>query len=435
MIGAVGQGVIHVADTASGAAETKTATTSFTNDVEPTTSKYFVQDSVEISNRARELYHGYDVKQTTCPGADHRFDTRESRDNQAERLDNILQDLRGKYDEEEAMRQFTEVMRQEGFEVKDSKYHATEQNYAVARSGNLRLVLRTNWGFFNPQVASLKAQPEVPTFDFSSNLYTYSSTVVHKKTNNEIESQTNTWAVYDAFSMQSLPKTIEFWENRNMDDLNSQTDFDMRGYVDNLVTPGYDIFSAESVSTTLASSVSAILQQAGVTLEAGQEISMYTRVNNNGGVNGINIKTTFGDEQLNAKIQAVFDRVATPNSSILNQFIEEEGKVENYNLDLLPDACKNGTQSVTFYQHRGFILSGSEPSMVVMGSFLHGQGEGYTFQKIVSDKFSFESDLFSVTGRSYDYTELANSQFNRDVAEMGVSLYNEYVGYKSGVTA
>lgn len=85
-----------------------------------------------------------------------------------------------------------------------------------------------------------------------------------------------------------------------------------------------------------------------------------------------------------------------------------------------------------FTQYRGFVYSGSQPSAVVFGSFLDAQTRGYTYQKRVSDEFSFDSDKFSVMARASDYRMPLNSPFHKSIAEIGVDMYKSFLAYKAG---
>lgn len=430
MISQVSGGSEYAATAAAGTQKTATAKSSG-EEAAAQQSKYFqYSDSVEISEAARALSGSI----THHTQVDNSFRTREMRDQQSDNYDSVLNELRQKYgNEEEAMTHFNAYMRSQGFDLQGNIDDITKQyyNYSKTPSGGT-IGLITNWGFFNPKIASMKSQAGVPTYDFySSNLFTYSSMVGNLEKDGSVTYHNSTWAVYNAYNFSNYPETADLWKNKNAASLSAQAGFDVKEYADNITSNKNNPFSAQSVSTDLGSMVSNILKQAGVTLDAGQEVFFSTRTDEHGKYPGVKATANFGDDALKKRIQNVFDQMATAGSTVLNAFVSQEKSSREYDLSSLPGQYDNGTQSVKFTQYRGFVYSGSQPSAVVFGSFLDAQTQGYTYQKRVSDEFSYDSDKFSVMARANQPGIYLNSPFHKQIAEIGVDMYKDFLAYQA----
>jgi hypothetical protein len=394
-------------------------------------------DTVTISDEARQKY----ADSVTNKALDNfnasvtaGYDTRESRENQGALFDAYLNELRQQYGEEEAMARFTEFMKSQGYEIDD-----TVDDDMKPTKGSSTLGMKTNDRRFhnlmvlNPNLESIFGPIlrlkdigisggtgmttrgfYIPTEHSGSNFNIWSTAKETTKDGNT-RYEAGTWAVYDSAYNADQSKVFDFWKNRNIEELSKEAGFDVGKYVDSVFesTPVWGkSFAAESVSTDLARIVNSILEEIGVRLEAGNNLALSLREDGKGGYDGMYVHMNFGDDALREKIQSAFDKAMGSGSANLNAFLNENAKVEAYDVGTLDGAFNNGVQSKQYFQQRRFLMSGDEPSAIVMGSGLDSQQKGYRFIKKVSNELDLTADTIWVK----------NSTDSRNLGEQAASM-------------
>ncbi len=382
------------------------------------------QDTVDISPEARRL------AESPAP---------ESKESQQQRFDNVLKDLRGKYSEQEAMSRFTDFMRSEGYEIEElitdpgKQYYKSDSSHMSATlSNNTNHIFRKFAAMQNPDRAEeIVNAPGAQGIAGKGSFYTYSSIVGTKSDDGSVQAQGSTWSVYNAFDFANYSDTVDEWTSRNTEKLAEESKIDMKQYVESINNDVDDTFSAESVSRKLADMVRGIFEKSGFSLKADQTLSLSFEYGESGTPNRIITKLHSGSDEENAKIQALFDDSVKSDRGILDAFVDEYESVPEYDVNALAADFDNGAQRLEFRQSRYFLLSGKEPSAVVMGSHLHAQSYGYTYQKKVSDSFSPDADSFSVFSRDKNGQELFvgdEISYMKDIFEQANALYQKSHG-------
>ncbi len=389
------------------------------------------KDSAEISALAKELAGSseFDNVNTTKTAEQRKYDTVEAKEAEGARLDAILKDLRRKYSEEEAMSRFNDFMRSQGYEIYEnvedstksigtSKFYGSKSNTSgifalrdILYMSGIPLedrfpfkVTMTYAGSDPTAVPYNRSQSHILETYQSSQQSTVSfsttSSVDGKMVNGKMQYEQATWARYNAGLTSEFEKTMEFWKNRNTQELTEQAGFNVAKYVEDMSLYWGKAFAAESVSTELGSKVSDILKQAGIILEAGQNLNLRIDYTDGAG-KGLTVNTDFGDTEFKNKLQSVLNAALSADPSILSAFRAESARVPQYDLNSLVGAYSNSTQSNQFLQQRIFTMSGNHPSTIVMGSGLDHRQTGYTYIKKISNSFDVNADQVEIRGRSY----------------------------------
>lgn len=402
------------------------------------------EDSVHISDAARakaeEAKQAVEQANNAANAAktDGQYGTQAERRSESERLDAILADLRSKFSEQEAMSRFNEIMREEGYEVQeliDDPTKANAHNSSVASKGrfilghanSVDLVARKFAAMNGSAYAGPSSSPYSWNPNNSSSLQTYTNYYVEKNRNGATES-TATWAVYNAYKAENYDSVFENWRNRNGEALTDESGFDAQAVADGMKTNADGRFAAESVSKALAE----MLASAGIGLGANEELVIHLRTSEeDGGFIGLNCGGVFDSDGARQRIQDILDLAVKENPGFLAAFVDEYESVDLYDLDGFKRDFNNGTQSVSFNQSRSFVLSGKEPTAVVMGSTLNLQTHGYVYQKKISDSLDYGADNFLTTAgdRTGELTPLG--AFQAGVADRGRELYQEFLSRRS----
>ena len=356
------------------------------------------RDSVEISDEARALYNAAEKSSkepetSTQNAARKSMDSKEGREAIASGYNAVLDEFRSRYGEEEAMRRFDEFMKSEGFEKveadgadvfgngvhigtsTDPRSHFNGASVVVERAdagGNVSNALRENG----------------VTFNNDSSLH-LRSTIRADRVNGANKRLAETTASFAAEYSDDVLRAMDSFFNRNLDDLQKGVGFDLAAEMKKHSPTGQ--ISAVSTNKDLAAITNDLLRQAGITLGAGESLSMRLATDENGVVTGLSV----GDEQL----QKAIDRAVSDDPSILRAFANEYGSVA-FDADSLDGQYGGAGRSVE-YVHAGreFILSGDDPSTMIMADRIGVQSTGYTYQKKVSDSFDPDADSVSVIVR------------------------------------
>lgn len=391
-------------------------------------------DSAEISALAKELAANSELdKVDTSQSAEQaRLASREAKDGEGARFDAVLADLRSKYSEQEAISRFNDFMRSEGYEIQENvadrdkpslggKLYGGRINASpLLTMGSMAFALgkpiisladvqslRLSPGDYQSTPYSSPAQSAPrnlygrSTREASTASFNTHSTVTGVMENGEMKYTQSTWASYNASINSYFDDAQEFWKNRNVDELSEQAGFDVGAYVDNLSVHWGKAFAAESVNTDLGSIMSGILAEAGVALGAGENLVFNMSYSDGGRINGLFVYGNFGDAALRETMQSAIDQALARDPSILKRFVDEYNSVEEFDVGQLAGTYANGLQSNKYIQQRQFVMSGDQPSTVVMGSGLDFTQTGYTYVKKLSDTFDADADAIAVRGRDY----------------------------------
>lgn len=345
-------------------------------------------DSVEISDEARTLSEAAKAIQEQNTTRAAAMGTKEGREAIATNYNTVLDKLRSQYGEEEAMRRFDKYMESQGFEKVESdvigvfgngvgKSSSTDPN---SRFGGSLIVERADSG---GKVSNALSRNGV-TFNSDSNLH-LRSTIKADRINGKNEYLAETTATFAVEYSDEVLDAIDSFFNRNIDDLQKQVGFDLAKEMEKHSPTGQ--ISAVSVNKNLGS----ILQRAGVEIGAGESISIRLATDENGVVSGLSVS--------DGALQKVLDKAISSDPSILRAFAAEYSRVEP-NVDSL-NGQYSGTGSSVDYVHAGreFILSGDDPSAVIMADKVGVQSTGYTYQKKVSGSFDPAADSVSAMVR------------------------------------
>lgn len=382
-------------------------------------------DTVAISAEARRKYDDSIANtelgkvNTTQSVEQARYATRETKDAEGARFDAILKELRGKYSEQEAISRFNDIMCSEGYEVFENVDDSTKYRSGASING----ANANGVGYLGGSIAFLKGRQLVSLNDVqdgSSNSYSSGNTVLDQHANmyahassfntasvlngsmmnGEMKYTASTWASYNASINITFDNVADFWKSRNVDELSAKAGFDVGEYVNNMSSYWGKAFAAESVSSDLANIVSDMLSKAGIILESGSNVNLS--FNSRDGKNiGLTVDMDFGDDALRDRLQSIVDDEVSKNPGILAAFEKENNSVEQFDVGKLDGAYANGVQSNQYIQERQFIMSGDQPSAVVMGSGLDSVQKGYTYIKKISNSFDPAADIVELRGNDY----------------------------------
>lgn len=387
-------------------------------------SLFDTKDTVEISDEARTLSANENSAETTSSVMDDinttqtkeqaSVSTTDSRNAEGARLEEYLNELREKYGEEEAMSRFTDYMHSQGYEVSEN-----ETPTLLGGSTNKRIYgIISNTSLYERlgiprkvSLAELKGTGDGAGYGDRSYIRTdnvHNSFIVTSNLNTTIKNgqtqyNAETWAQFDALTNTTNSKTLDFWKQRNTDELSEEAGFDISEYLANFTSSTKTwgkAFAAESTSSELASMMNTILSNAGYALESGQNIAFTLETNSSGTITGIMANTNFANDADQKNIQSAIDRALRDDPGILKAFNAENSAVRQYDVTQLDGIFDNGAQSSSYAQQRQFLLSGDEPSVMVMGSGLDYSAKGYVFTKKISDSFDATADLIELRSTS-----------------------------------
>ncbi|GHV19448.1 hypothetical protein AGMMS49959_04410 [Planctomycetales bacterium] len=340
-------------------------------------------DSVEISAAAQQWVAEHDA----APTAD--LHTKDGRAEQAKNYDAILAGLRDQYAEPEAMRRFDEIMRADGFAVKEAP-RLTLSNTMGGMDGVLSELLRANSG--QPQ-SSLTAVADI-----------WGAAIDGR---HEISAVTN--AVYRAANSPAMEKFLDNWRNRQNDELQTQVDFDLREYLDAADAQNN---AAAGVSSDLATLAADLLKRAGVTLAEGG----YVRFSFGGDDSGnpaLNAYVVGGGEGASERVndlvensgalyrqfKQVSDQIAYADLAEITGY-DEGARYFTNNLNEMQvttgGEIGQDYRSTTYRQIRNFTFAAGQPDAVVISDNLWTDRVGYTYQKKIADEFNPQADTFTI---------------------------------------
>ncbi len=398
-----------------------------------------IKDSVEISAEARKLLENTTGEQVAgkheteivgpLESTSVQSSKRELKDAEAQRLDTILADLRGKFDEEEVMARFTEIMRGEGYEIQEIFTDPFKEIYNQNSTVGMRASISSGGSHIGLRMAAL-GMGEVPesnvdSYDHTSRYFTYSTMVGVQSSNGDTGYAHGTYAVYNAFDWDNYTEAVDSIINRNIDERSEKSGIDLKAYTQSLSSDFADRFSAQSVNTDLAEVVTNILQQSGLTLNQGQEISFSFVYNELGNPSGLIADLNFKDEEFLEQIQISIDNAIHNDSSILSSFLAESDKAGTIGVESLAEHFQNSVQSLQFRESRRFVISGDNQSILVTGSEIYAQSKGYRYQKKISDSFDYSADDF-VFKADRKSTDMVFGQVDLDMARLGAESLQKY---------
>ncbi len=362
------------------------------------------QDAAKISQIAKEMATGSELEKvdTSRTAEQEKYSTTESRIHEGARLDAYLTSLRQQYSEEEAISRFNQYMESEGYEITVNAMRppigskTNVKPYMVFSSSSFE-----DLGYKRVIPAGFGVSTGYGAFvsDRANENFTLTSSVKGSIINGATHYEQETWAQYDATSSADVSEIMDFWKSRNTEELSETAGFDIAKYLDDFTSTAFvwgKSFAAESVNTNLAGIINTVLASAGVTLESGQNMSLYLDQNEYGNYSGLNFNINFGDAALKDTLRSSLNQFLKDDPGILKAFIEENNKTTQYDVAKLPGTFDNGIQSNTFVQNRVFLLSGDQPSTMIMGSGLDNVKIGYTYRKKISDGLDLSADLITL---------------------------------------
>jgi hypothetical protein len=341
------------------------------------------------------------------------MDTKEGRAAIATDYNAALDELRSQYGEAEAMRRFDEFMKSEGFEkieYDDSGIfgNAFHVNYGANYSADPRSRINSLTIHMEEAALQLKVAANLGavlgenriSFNRDSNLH-LRSILQTDKINGKSEYFAETTATFAAGFSDEVLSAIDSFFNRNIGELQEEVGFDLAALMKKYSPTGQT--SAVSVSRDLAAITNGLLKRAGMELGSGESVSMQVEADESGAVTGLFV----ADERL----QEVIDSAIASDPSILRAFSREYGSVA-VDVDSLNGQYGGESHSVDYvHAKREFILSGDDPSAMIMADTLGIRSTGYTYQKKVSDSFDPDVDSVSTLVRG-DGAEVARAVDN-----------------------
>ena len=369
------------------------------------------KDSVEISDEARalseamrEITEGSNAEQESRAVRTGAVDTRENRTETAKDYNKILKDLRAEYGEEEAMRRFDKIMKEDGYELVTDP-----NNSSFSRASSLNPAFRFAGSFW---MGDGDIPPLLVGKGLSqSNLQTQ-STLKADIIDGEVRYLAETHANYAAHFGQDVYDALNGLYQKNLESAQSKVSFDLGGYMKDHFGNNPQT-SAVSASTELGTVAANLLKAAGVELGADDTVSFTLKADGS----GLNISGTFED---NEAVQAAVDAALKKNPDMLQAFKDEYNSVAMTDVSALDGAYNDGMRSVSYDDaFRSFIYSAREPSAVVMTDTVGVYSTGYNYQKKVSDSFDANADVTRVVGAGYSLSDsnYDHQRVNRELEE------------------
>ncbi|MDR0867263.1 MAG: hypothetical protein LBP75_02165 [Planctomycetota bacterium] len=370
-------------------------------------------DSVEISAAAYAAFANFSATAGAISAVD--LSTKEGRAEQAKNYDALLAGLRDEYDEPEAMRRFDEIMRADGYELRIERGISGGINACdVEYIGGINFASGSAQ-FTESQIPQISAalSPTKP----ATNMSAYSS-ITAAEINGREEYWAETSVAYNVTASAKMSETFAAWRDRPVaDDLQAQINFDLSEYMDKFRATGdastldsaagvisnrmnNGQIAAVGVSADLATVAKTVLEKAGVTLAAGENL-MFSFVEDGAGKGNFRLHALITSTDGN-RFSAEIDDVLKNDADIFQAFQAKSDRIAFADLSEI-GSYSDGPRFVSYGQSRKFIFSADEPSTLVIGDQLSVDSEGYTYQKKISDRFITTADYFSISAsRSLD---------------------------------
>lgn len=313
-------------------------------------------------------------KPAVSPAAD--ITTAAGRQEAGKNYDAILKELRGQYDEPEAMRRFDEIMRADGFERVE--YANSCVSFALGDKDDKA-------GGFPHHPGALTRGPHFELMmPLGSSVKDMNIVMMSKVSGLPVDGKAQiaaeSWAIYAAERPYSEAMQ-SYWQNRYMDSAQEQADFDVGEFMAAL--PDAAQRSVVAVDEDFGALVSDILQRNGIELENGSrlEFDLDCRgaviVRGGGGV--------------------VLDDFFRSSPEFMAAFKDRMSNPPPENISPLAESFRDGDRSVQYSTARSFFFRAGEPAATVTVDYLGVAGEGYTYVKKAGDYFDPRAECVGAT--------------------------------------
>lgn len=295
--------------------------------------------------------------------------TADDRRSTAEQYNALLADLRSRYSEAEAMRQFDEILRDDGYElIANIPAGPLGLNSKSGKISGLAENLCSLYGNCDKELIEELSGARAD-IDRDASLVMQSN-VYGGWVNGKPEASAESWALFSPDRPFSA-ELQNYWKNRYAGELDASAGLDVGAFISKL--PDSAQRSAVAVNTDIASIVSGLLKENGIELESGEHLHL-----------GFDPK--FGvTVNLDARpgVSDIFAESPELRAAVEAQFYTPPPE----DISKLPGLYEDGDRSIDYSINRYITYSADEPSAVVVNDFLNVLGNGYTYAKKTGDHF------------------------------------------------
>ncbi len=291
---------------------------------------------------------------------------------------NVLNNLRARYDEPEAMRRYDEFMRSEGYvPVASNGYYGLQSVpnlFSTTSTGptgpNFQPLCISSTSIDRPFPLSLGGNSHAS--------YQTNSTLRTEVVNGETKFFAQTFGLMHA----DRPWTEEMrtaWQSQSQ----HYDDMDTQAFLDSL--PDGERRQIAGKNDSLGARIAAALEQEGVNLDPNQSLAMQFTY----GMSGFT-----GIATGNADV----DRVLNADAALARDLFDYAASIPPADLSAVPGQYANdgsGT-SIAYSQRSELVYSPGQSGSVVATNVLDMQATGYTYVKQLSDEFDPSADSRSV---------------------------------------
>jgi hypothetical protein len=346
-------------------------------------------DTFERSSNTQNTYNfSRNAPTNAVQSSSMDYSTKDGRMEIGDYYNQVLNELREKYDEPEAMRKFDDFMRSEGYvAVHSDEYNALENTPQIGNAANTG---GTSGPIYNGVAiySDSQSNPFPKLNSTSDKAYQLRSEIRAVWKDGQTEYFAESYGIMNADRSWN-EETKQAWRG-NSQEIAAKYGIDAESYLDNI--PDGDRRKFSGASADLGAMLSNALSEAGIELSESDSIVISYKKDYEGNFTG---EVTTGNDNI--------DRVLNGNKELRDSLNSMRGSNPVSNVSGLPGAYNDpeSNRSVNYSQERQLVYSPGQSESVVVTDLANIKASGYAYVKKVSDEFDPECDQFSAFAAEY----------------------------------